>query len=151
MVILQELKLRLMKTKLILIAFIIGVIACHHDDHHANSVSNQIKEGEKHYDGVSVSSEDLTEGIKTHPVEIGDRKFHIRERESQIKSFPCTDCHSSPVNQIQTKGEKKAHWDIKLDHASDQLQQVMSAMGTIYLQLTNVLMTQNQKRVMYIL
>jgi hypothetical protein len=126
LVILQELKLRLMKTKLILFAFILGVIACQHDDHHANSVSNQIKEGEKHYDGVSVSSEDLTEGIKTHEVEIGERKFHISERESQIKSFPCSDCHTSPVNQIQTEGEQKAHWDIKLDHASEDVMNCMT-------------------------
>lgn len=116
-----------MKNKLIIIALIAGVMSCiHHDDHHANSVANQIKEGEKNYTDVSVSSDNYTEGVKKHEVEFEGHKFHIRERLSEITSFPCSDCHNVPVDKIQVEGEKKAHWDLKLNHASKEVMNCMT-------------------------
>lgn len=115
-----------MKNRLFVVAFIVGSISCNHHDHNANSVVNQIKKGEKAYSGVSVSSDKYTVGIKKHEVEIDGKQFHIRERQSQITSFPCSDCHSVPVSQIQVEGNKKAHWDIKLNHASKDVMDCMT-------------------------
>lgn len=45
--------------------------------------------------------------------------FYIKERKSNIKSFACSECHDRPVSQLQSHNPntKKAHWDIKLNHA----------------------------------
>ncbi|MCT4624706.1 MAG: cytochrome c family protein [Schleiferiaceae bacterium] len=116
-----------MRNKLIVAALIVGVISCmQHGDHHANSVSHQIKEGEKEYSGVTVSSDEHTEGIKTHEVDIEGKSFHVRERLSQITSFPCSDCHTVPVNQLQVEGQQKAHWDLKMNHAGEETMNCMT-------------------------
>ena len=43
----------------------------------------------------------------------------IPERKGEIKSYACTECHSKPLQQMKGRKElKKAHWNIKLNHAN---------------------------------
>lgn len=112
-----------MKNKWIALAALLMVVSCmHQEDHHANSVASQIAQGEKNYTGVNVSSEAHTQGLKTHPVDMDGVQFHIRERMSEINSFPCSDCHNQALDKLKDqKNQKgqKAHWDIKQQHAPE--------------------------------
>jgi hypothetical protein len=51
-------------------------------------------------------------------------KFFVPTRKNEIKSFPCSNCHSKPLAQLQLEQEaigKKAHWDIELVHANTEV------------------------------
>ena len=122
----QELNPKAMKNKILIVALIVGAVSCMQHGHNANSVANQIKEGEKNYTGVSVSSDELTEGVKTHEVNLDGEKFHIRERLSEITSFPCSECHNVPASQLKAEGEQKAHWELKLNHANADVMDCMT-------------------------
>ena len=43
--------------------------------------------------------------------------FLIPTRKDKIKSFKCTECHTQPLTKMQTNDIKKAHWNIKINHA----------------------------------
>lgn len=46
-------------------------------------------------------------------------RFMIPERKHSLLSYPCSSCHSQPLQQMKG-GEmgKRAHWNIRLQHAS---------------------------------
>jgi hypothetical protein len=77
----------------------------------------------KHNDSIqyTVSSAAVMEQVKTVLAQIHDTvSVLIPERTSQLKSFPCANCHSKPVEQLAAKkeNEKNSHWDIHLKHGS---------------------------------
>ena len=120
-----------MKSKILVLALIVFAVACaNHESHEAKAVSNQIKEGEKNYTGVSVSSVPHTESIKTYEVTIDGQTFMVPERTASIKSFPCSDCHTKPVEQLQSGDLAKAHWDVQLDHAGEDVMNCMTCHNT---------------------
>ena len=45
--------------------------------------------------------------------------FQIPQRIPEISKFPCTSCHTQPLNLMNQAGNKRAHWDIELKHAPD--------------------------------
>lgn len=47
--------------------------------------------------------------------------FFVLERASQIEKYPCSGCHTKPLEQLrrQQRGKKAAHWNVKLVHAQD--------------------------------
>ncbi len=96
---------------------VIGVSSCKHEGEY-HSITDKIKAESKAYNGVSVSSETYLSEIHTIEITEGGETFLIPERESQIKSFKCTECHTKPVAQMTSKELQRAHWDIKLDHAN---------------------------------
>ncbi|MBD0835613.1 cytochrome c3 family protein [Aestuariibaculum suncheonense] len=99
--------------------FFITLWSCKHGEGEYHGVIEKIEvEGQK-YHGSSVSSEPYIEGTRTIEITEGAHTFLIPERKGQIKSYACIDCHSKPLNQMQTEGLQKAHWDIKLDHANE--------------------------------
>lgn len=74
---------------------------------------------------IDASVEEILAFIKTVEVDsqyVG-KAFLIPERESQITSFKCTNCHSKPLSELQknNKKYKKAHWDLKLKHAGSDI------------------------------
>lgn len=94
-------------------------ISCKHDKaHEYHSITNKIEAESKHYKGVPISSERYTDGLQLIEVTENGLTFSIPERRSKIKSFACTDCHTKPLQQMQSKDIKKAHWNIKLNHAN---------------------------------
>lgn len=99
--------------------FTLLFVSCkkHEDEYH--SVMEKIEAESVNYHGTSLSSETYLEELKTIEITEGNHTFLIPERKSQIKSFACIECHSKPLNQLQTKDEKKAHWDISLNHADE--------------------------------
>lgn len=99
----------------------IGVFSsCKHGEHEYHSITDKIEAESKNYKGTTLSSEAYIGDIKTIEITEGDETFFIPERESQIKSFNCTECHTKPVKDMKSEDFKKAHWDIKLDHANSK-------------------------------
>ncbi|MCB9426510.1 MAG: cytochrome c3 family protein [Flavobacteriales bacterium] len=99
------------------------IVSCHKhkgDEHEYHSITDKIEAKSKDYKDVSISSESYHEHIQKLEVTENGETFLIPERKNQIKSFACTECHSKPLYQLQNENiGKKAHWDIKLNHADD--------------------------------
>ena len=95
------------------------IVSCSHDEHGHYGVVEKFQEEGKKYEPVKISSERYNEHIKKIEVTEKGHTFLIPERKSQIKSFNCTECHSEPLAELQEEGFKKAHWNIKLDHAEE--------------------------------
>lgn len=88
-------------------------------DYH--SVNDRIDAESKNYKGVHVSSEKYNASIEQVKICEGQDTFFIPERKGQIKSFECTECHSKSLSKMQNiEGAKKAHWNIKLNHAGGE-------------------------------
>lgn len=83
------------------------------------TIIDKIQAKSKNYHGVSISSDRYIRG-KPLAVTENSRTFLIPERKSQITSYACTACHTKPLKEMQGKGFKRAHWDIKLQHADSQ-------------------------------
>jgi hypothetical protein len=48
------------------------------------------------------------------------RSFFVPVRSTAIASFPCQNCHSIPLTEMGTAGQrekKRAHWDVQVMHA----------------------------------
>ncbi len=99
------------------IAFLLIVTSCKHKEDEYHSVTDKIEAKSKHYKGTSISSEKYTENLKLLEITENGITFSIPKRKGEIKSFACTECHSKPLQQMQRKELKKAHWNIKLNHA----------------------------------
>ena len=98
--------------------FALMFLSCKHGEGEYHSVTDKIEAESENYHGTSLSSEIHLEGIKTIEITEGEHTFLIPERKHQIKSFACTECHTKPLSQLQSNKGKKAHWDIKLNHAN---------------------------------
>lgn len=98
--------------------FSIVLFSCKHEEGEYHSVIDKIEAESKNYHGTSLSSDQYLDGVETIEITEGEHTFLIPNRKSQIKSYSCTECHSKPLAQMQSKDVKKAHWDIKLVHAN---------------------------------
>ncbi|MDN5210592.1 cytochrome c3 family protein [Fulvivirgaceae bacterium BMA12] len=105
-------------------AAVISYYACT-DKPHQEEKSHNILEniGQAHRDSIAYEvsiEEDLKEVKKVVAEVSGSELFYVPERHSIIKSFPCTNCHSEPLRELQQKRkpeDRKAHWNIKISHA----------------------------------
>lgn len=81
---------------------------------------DKIEAEQKPYHG-NLTSEELLAGTDLIKITEGDYTFLIPERKGQIKSFACIECHIKPLEQMGSHNEKRAHWDIKLNHAQVEI------------------------------
>ena len=100
-----------------LLVMISVLSSCKHKEDEYHSITDKIKAKSKDYKGVSVSSESFFGDIELIKISEDGNSFLIPDRKGQIKSFKCTECHSKPLEQMQSNNLKKAHWNIKLKHA----------------------------------
>lgn len=87
---------------------------------HYHSVTDKIMAEGKFYnpDSMTLTSDQYTAHIKTIEITEGEFSFLIPERKGQIKSFECSECHTESLSKMQdSKKGKKAHWNIKINHA----------------------------------
>lgn len=95
------------------------MISCnHHKEHEYHSVTDKIKAKSKHYKGTSIKSDKYIEDLNTIEVTENGITFLIPDRKGEIKSYKCTECHTKPLNEMKGVDIKRAHWNIKLNHAS---------------------------------
>ncbi|MEW4922808.1 cytochrome c3 family protein [Algibacter sp. 2305UL17-15] len=97
---------------------LVALCSCKHGEGEYHGVTDKIEAEGRNYHGTSISSEKYLEGIETIEITEGEHTFLIPERRGQITSYACTECHSKPLQQMQSRDAKKAHWDIKLVHAN---------------------------------
>ncbi|WP_346882543.1 cytochrome c3 family protein [uncultured Algibacter sp.] len=84
-----------------------------------HSITDKIEAEQKPYHG-KLTSEELLADTQLIKITEGEHIFLIPERKGQIKSFACIECHSKPLAQMRGLDGKKAHWDIKLNHANSE-------------------------------
>lgn len=96
-------------------------VSCKNDkEEKYHNITDKIEAKSKNFKGVSISSEQLLEGKNLIEITEGSHTFLIPH--SNIKSFPCTECHSKPLKDMQNSDiGKKAHWNIELQHASAEI------------------------------
>lgn len=93
--------------------------SCKHEkEHEYHSITDKIEAESKNYKGIKTSSETFIDGMNLLEVTENGITFLIPNRKDEIKSFKCTECHTKPLAKMQNKDIKKAHWNIKLDHAN---------------------------------
>jgi hypothetical protein len=99
--------------------FLIAFYSCKHGEGEYHGVIEKIEAESKNYHGTSISSEQYIEGIETIEISEDGHTFLIPDRKGQIKSYACTECHTQSLDKMQSIDKKKAHWDIKLNHANE--------------------------------
>lgn len=63
--------------------------------------------------------EDLEVATVLTKIQERDSQFLIPSRVQQMTKFPCSNCHTKPVEQLKQLNEgTSAHWDIELKHAN---------------------------------
>ncbi len=93
--------------------------SCKHHEEEYHTITDKIEAESRNYHGTSISSEAHIGDIKMIEVTENGETFLIPERKSEIKSYACSECHSKPLSEMQSGDLKKAHWNIKMDHADD--------------------------------
>lgn len=93
----------------------------HEEEVHHLSLADVVK-ADKGEPAHQVSSDKHVEDIKKMLADVPNADtFYIAERAHLITSFPCSSCHTESLPELQAgtvAGEKKAHWNIELKHAS---------------------------------
>jgi hypothetical protein len=87
--------------------------------HNENNFHHNInKENREH--SLELNEFDTTEFLKVHSQNLDIKPFFTQFRTEDIVSFPCQNCHTAPLSQLanSNKENKKAHWDIEVNHAS---------------------------------
>lgn len=95
------------------------LLSCKHKEGEYHSVTDKIADKSKDYHGINISSDGYIENIKTLEVTENSITFLIPNRTEKIKTYACTECHTKPLKELQSKDIKKAHWNIKLNHADN--------------------------------
>lgn len=101
----------------------------HHGGHHG--VFEKI-EHTAFNDSANVSSVRHLASLDTVSVNVDGRHFAIPERTGEITSYKCSECHNEPLadlKAIQPKIGEKSHWNIQLNHASDEVMNCTSCHG----------------------
>ena len=104
-------------------SFISNMVMTHHHGSH-KSVFNTIESKPYNPDSVAVNSVDHLASLDTVSVDIDGHHFAILNRENQITSFACSECHNEPLADLrneQLKVGKKSHWNIEMQHASSKI------------------------------
>lgn len=97
----------------------LAISSCKHNENEYHSITDKIEAESEDYQGTSISSDKHIDDLKTIEVTENGITFLIPERKSELKSYTCTECHTKPLAQMQSKDIKKAHWDIKINHANE--------------------------------
>ncbi|MEA1787660.1 cytochrome c3 family protein [Arenibacter sp. GZD96] len=85
-----------------------------------HSVTDKIEAETTPYHGKH-SSESLLLDLELIEITEGQHTFFILERQGQLKSFPCTECHNKPLMTPSNHlNGQKAHRDIVLNHANSE-------------------------------
>lgn len=105
----------------VVLVFLLIITSCKHHEGEYHSITDKINAESKHYKGSDLSSKKHIEHLETIEITANNITFLIPERKGKIKSYACTECHSKPVEQMKGKDLKKAHWNIKINHANQSI------------------------------
>ncbi len=98
--------------------------SCSGPSHNDHSPLVQIEKHSNSNIEYSVSSDPFTYGIEKVAVTNSEKDtlFFIPNRVNHLVSFPCNNCHTQALGNMVSDDPsgKKAHWNIKLNHATDE-------------------------------
>jgi len=106
---------------LLSLLIVLFISSCKHKEDEYHSLVDKIEAKSKNYKGTSISSKKYIDGLNLVEVTENEITFSIPTRKDKIKSFKCSECHSNPLKEIQNVDIKKAHWNIKLNHANQEV------------------------------
>lgn len=99
---------------------LVGVFSCKHKEGEYHSLKDKIEAESQDYQDPGISSEVYIGDIKTIEIQEGEHHFLIPERKSNIASYACTECHIQSLESMKNNSnQKRAHWDIKMQHANE--------------------------------
>ena len=93
----------------------------HHKESEYHSITDKIEAESKNYKGTSITSDKYLDGLNMIEVTENDITFLIPSRKDKIKSYKCIECHTKALSKMKVKDIKKAHWNIKLNHANSEV------------------------------
>ncbi len=108
------------KSYIVLIVCVFLLFSCKekHDEYHNIMDKIQAKSVSINKDTVP----DLNDFEHLVKIEDAHPEFYINSRVDKITSYACTECHTKDLSQMQSHNAvKKAHWDIKLSHANEDV------------------------------
>lgn len=115
-------KRRLLQITVVLLVMLPLAFACqsHEDEHHAHhGVMDRIQHESQQQDENNLPENATAKAMATVPIIDSEYNFHIPERKNAITSFPCSNCHTEPIDKLKAQDStKNAHWNIKLHHAN---------------------------------
>ncbi len=50
-----------------------------------------------------------------------DLETYVVSRTPRLTKYPCTNCHTKPLKEMKSVEVRKAHWDITLQHAAENI------------------------------
>lgn len=114
-------KNKILRLKALFLGLVIltALPSCKHSEEEYHSVTDRILAESENFQGTNISSEKHIDHLNTIEITENGITFLIPERKSEIKSYACTECHTKPLNKMQSEDIKKAHWNIKIKHADD--------------------------------
>lgn len=111
-----------------IIAILLLFSCTNHNTEEYHDVFERIDAESADYKGTPHTSDAYIDHVKTIQITEGEHSFLISERKSQIKSFSCTECHTKSLKELQkdSKDQKKAHWNIDINHANKNTMNCMT-------------------------
>lgn len=107
-----------------LISLVPGMQSCSghaEEEVHYHSLADKVKQYNEE-PAHAISSDKHLEDLKKLLAQVdGVDSFYLPQRAVHMASFPCSNCHTAPLNELKAgakEGEKKAHWNIELKHAN---------------------------------
>ncbi len=97
-------------------------------DPHEEPFEHHLMEALRHYQTPVVYDDSLatltddSSWIAVHAELPGISDFFTENRIKGLRSYPCSNCHTQSLEQMQadrSAGTRKAHWDIHLVHAAE--------------------------------
>ncbi len=92
----------------------------HNGSHHLLEQLKYISVDSLNYEFSRFDQVDKEKLVQIHQLVEGAEQFLIPDRMAEMKSYPCSNCHSKSLEALQAgkaPGEKKSHWDIEIVHA----------------------------------
>ena len=103
------------------------IVSCKNHEEEYHGVMEKIEGESKKYKGTSITSDKYIEEIHTVEVTEQGQTFLIPERKGKIESYACSECHTKSVSELKnSKKGKKAHWNIKMNHADSNTMNCMT-------------------------
>lgn len=100
------------------------ITSCSGPSHNDHGPLAQIEKHSNNNIEYTVSSDPYTYDIEKVAVTNAenDTLFFTPNRENHLVSFPCNNCHTQELGKMLSDepSGKKAHWDIKLNHATEE-------------------------------
>ena len=116
-----------LKLNIFILLLAVIMISCKDNHNEYHNIIDKIEAESVNYPRDTTFSNNQFDVSELITVTDNDPHFYIKNRKNEIESFACSECHNKPVSQLKTENfGKKAHWDIKLNHADDKTMSCLS-------------------------